>query len=334
LSVFFPFFLFVGDANHAREVALHELEGVRAYYEAERKKREKELREKHSNIQLRKAMIDRIKYREKLRITLNNTSSKPPSPDQELRNTQKEKNLLLEKIESKNKVNIFENAFRKIKEATGVSDVNEVIQKIITQESTTENLINVTKENQFKIESLNSLKKKIKNHVEELKYSGIGGGQHRKMVDSYEDQLANGSARLERSRLKYERLNKIIISMKAGIGHLQDKLESFRNEISGKTFIISDDTVSDSLHECDLCFTMLLKRIKAGEDEMKRIHLTEFSSPVPATNEEVPSLGRTGTLKSPAPYSGTILPIFHLLCFSVMSFFLLACFRYLCSYLV
>jgi hypothetical protein len=270
--------LLSGDANHAREVALHELEGVRAFYESERKKREKELREKHSNVQLRKAMLDRIQYRENLRKTLNN-QSKPPSPEQELKNTMQQKSLQLEKIESKNKVSIFENAFRKIKEATGVSDVNEVIQKIITQESTTENLINVTKENQIKIESLNTLKKKIKSHVEELKYSGIGGGQHRKMVDSYEDQLANASTRLERSRLKYERLNKIIISMKAGIGHLQDKLENFRTEIGGKSFIISDDTVSDSLHECDLCFTMLLKRIKAGEDEMKRIHLTEFAAP-------------------------------------------------------
>jgi hypothetical protein len=32
------------------------------------------------------------------------------------------KNLQLEKIESRNKVDIFENAFRKIKEATGVSE--------------------------------------------------------------------------------------------------------------------------------------------------------------------------------------------------------------------
>lgn len=287
--------LLSGDANHAREVALHELEGVRAFYEAERKKREKELREKHSTIQMRKAMLDRIKYREKLRNTLNATaSSKPPSPEQELKNTMSQKSLLLEKIESKNKVSIFENAFRKIKEATGVSDVNEVIQKIITQESTTENLINVTKENQLKIESLNNLKKKIKAHVEELKYSGIGGGQHRKMVDSYEDQLANGAARLERSRLKYERLNKIIISMKAGIGHLQDKLENFRSEISGKSFIISDDTVADALHECDLCFTMLLKRIKAGEDEIKRIHLTEFTAP---NEKEQTGFSRSGTMK-------------------------------------
>ncbi len=288
--------LLSGDANHAREVALHELEGVRSFYEEERKKREKELREKHATVQLRKSMLDRIKYREKLRDTLNKTSSstnKLPSPEQELKNTLSQKTLQLEKIESKNKVSIFENAFRKIKEATGVSDVNEVIQKIITQESTTENLINVTKENQLKIESLNTLKKKIKNHVEELKYSGIGGGQHRKMVDSYEDQLGNSSTRLERSRLKYERLNKIIISMKAGIGHLQDKLENFRQEIDGKNYIISDDTVSDALHECDLCFNMLLKRIKAGEDEIKRIHLTEFTSPVKTASSASPLKGMT-----------------------------------------
>lgn len=52
-------------------------------------------------------------------------------------------------------------------------------------------------------------------------------------MDSFEDQLANSAARLERARLKYERLSKIAISMKAGVGHLQDKLESFREEIKG-----------------------------------------------------------------------------------------------------
>ncbi len=65
-----------------------------------------------------------------------------------------------------------------------MSDVNEVIQKIVSQESTTENLIAVTRENQGKIEALNQLRKQIKTHCEELKYSGVGGGQHRKMVKS------------------------------------------------------------------------------------------------------------------------------------------------------
>ena len=39
-----------------------------------------------------------------------------------------------ERVEQRTKIDIFEAAFRKIKEATGVSDVNEVIQKIISQE--------------------------------------------------------------------------------------------------------------------------------------------------------------------------------------------------------
>ncbi len=275
--------LLAGDANHARETALLELEKVRAQYEDERKKREKQLRERHNTIQLRKQMLERMKLRDKLRNQLAGGSpgKSPNSPDSELRNSMNQKSLLLEKIESRNKVNIFENAFRKIKEATGVSDVNEVIQKIISQESTTENLINVTRENQMKIETLNEMRKKIKLHCEELKYSGVGGGQHRKIVDSFEDQLANASTRLERSRLKYERLSKMVISMKAGIGHLQDKLENFREEINGKTFIISDETVADALHECDLCFTLLLKRSKAIEDDQRRAQLQDmFSSPM------------------------------------------------------
>lgn len=69
--------------------------------------------------------------------------------------------------------------------------------------------------------------------------------------------------------------------MKAGIGHLQDKLETFREEINGKTFIISDETVSDALHECDLCFTLLLKRAKAIEDDQRRQQLQDmFVSPL------------------------------------------------------
>lgn len=175
-------------------------------------------------------------------------------------------------------MDIFENAFRKIKEATGVSDVNEVIQKIVSQESTTENLIAVTRENQGKIEALNQLRRQIKSHCEEIKYSGVGGGQHRKMVDSFEDQLSNSSTRLERSRLKYERLSKLTISMKAGIGHLQDKLESFREEIKGNSHNVTDETVTEVLRECELCFVQLNKRIKAGDDEAKRTQITNTSS--------------------------------------------------------
>ena len=146
-------------------------------------------------VQLRRQMLERMKQREKMRHQLAGMAGQAES-QAEKNNAITQKSIAMEKIESRNKVDIFENAFRKIKEATGVSDVNEVIQKIVSQESTTENLIAVTRENQAKIEALNELKKRTKQQCEELKYSGVGGGQHRKMVDSYEEQLANSATRL------------------------------------------------------------------------------------------------------------------------------------------
>lgn len=52
------------------------------------------------------------------------------------------------------------------------------------------------------------------------------------MVDDHEELLSNSVARLERVRYKHERLSKILISVKAGVEHLQDKLKSTANEVS------------------------------------------------------------------------------------------------------
>jgi alpha-ketoglutarate-dependent taurine dioxygenase len=43
---------------------------VRSGYEEERKRREKELRERHQVVQLRRQMLDRMKQREKMRNTI------------------------------------------------------------------------------------------------------------------------------------------------------------------------------------------------------------------------------------------------------------------------
>ena len=110
--------LLSGDANHAREIALNELERVRAGYEEERKRRERELRERHQVIQMRKQMLERIKQRDKIRQQIesgeiNNSYSKS------MDNTLNSKVITNERLETRNKIDIFENAFRKIKEATG-----------------------------------------------------------------------------------------------------------------------------------------------------------------------------------------------------------------------
>merc|ERR1712138_98303 len=73
--------------------------------------------------------------------------------------------------EEKQRLQDYEEAFRRIKEATGVLDVNEVIQKFLTQEDTQDNLMNLTRENQNRIELLNEERRRLKAQVEELKFS-------------------------------------------------------------------------------------------------------------------------------------------------------------------
>lgn len=269
--------LLQGDANHARETALGELDRVRAGYQEERMKREKELRNTHQMVQSRRQIIERMKHRDKVRKSLAGQDDFDSKTQSQV-NAATAKLLTNEKIDARSKIDIFENAFRKIKEATGVSDVNEVIQKIISQESSTENLISLTRENQSKIEHLNDNKRKLKAKVEEIKYSGVGGGHRRKMVDDHEDQLANSSARLERSRLKYERLCKGLVAMKAGVGHLQEKMEVVRDDVGGKKIDLSDETVAEVLRECELAMVALQKRIRAGEEEKKRASLFAISA--------------------------------------------------------
>ena len=177
------------------------------------------------------------------------------------------------KIEARNKVDIFETAFRKIREATGVSDVNEVIQKIVSQESSMDNLISLSKENQAKIESLKELRRTAKIKVEGVKYSGVSGGYRRKIVDDHEDQLADSITRLDKSKAKFERLTKAILSIESGVGHLQDMLDPFFEELGTRAVALDDSTVVEVLRECELCLVKLNKRLEFGEEGRSKTRL-------------------------------------------------------------
>ena len=229
--------LLSGDANHAKEVALQELERVRHQQREERAMRERELKDRQELVNLKTDMAQRMENREKMRqdIIAQAAGDLGTQEEENLKKSLAVNKITQSKIqedskEHRRKIDVYESAFRKIKEATGVSDVNEVIQKIVSQEDTQNNLMELTRENQAKIEAMNEEKARLKSRVEEIKYSGPGGGHRRKMVDDHEENLTQSAAKLERCRLKYERLAKILINVKAGIEHLSEKLESVRED--------------------------------------------------------------------------------------------------------
>jgi len=260
--------LLSGDANHAREVAQSELEHVRAAYDEEHRHRGRELRDRHRNVQLRKRLIEKNSYKRQESHGDRTSEDRPGHGDYHQCVACENSVTQRQRIEQSTKIDIFEAAFRRIKDATGVSDVNDVIKKISSQETTMKNLTMLTDENHKRIEVLHEFKAGLKAHVEDIKYAAPGGGHRRKLVDAREEKLSAAASRIERGFTKYERLARTLIAAKAGVTHLQEKLAGLYGDRFPKPFELSDGTLVELVGEIERVMTELKVRVFLAAEGM------------------------------------------------------------------
>ncbi|CBZ52581.1 conserved hypothetical protein [Neospora caninum Liverpool] len=188
------------DATHASELAQAELHRVSQAIEQERANREQEVEEKRALVQAcvtanqkiaEEAVTTKQKVEEDRMKTMAQVHESNP--------TEGDGCPTLED---------YENVFRRIKQATGVSDVNEVIQKFLMQEETRENLVSLAKE------------------LEEMKLSSVTKQSKWPVVDDLEISASQANARHERARSKYEKNCQLLVELQAGVEHLYEKLMS------------------------------------------------------------------------------------------------------------
>ena len=264
------------DANHAKEIAKAELVKVDQQLLTERQQREKDLAERRQQVRARQEMNAKMQHRQSMRRDIKSEAQGDLSKEQEgvlktavVANAMFHEQNEMQIREEQSRITSFEEAFQKIKEATGVSDVNQVIQKFMTQEDTNNNLKQLTKEAQSRIDTLNEEKEAARAKLEELKYSGAGGSGSRRIVDEYEQQLSEGASKNDRVRLKFERVNKVLITMKAGTEHLHEKLEGIKHE--GPVVPMSDETVVDVMAVCEQKLLKALEALGDDEEEAKKM---------------------------------------------------------------
>jgi hypothetical protein len=258
------------DASHAKDVARAELVKLQSLVAEERKAREKELTERRSAVTAREEMHTRMVEREKARqdIVLEAKGDLSTEAEEMLK-----KNLVTNALHSKLNQNVmegeqqvmsaYEQAFRKIKEATGVGDVNEVIQKFVTQKDTERNLMTMTKEAQARIEQLAEERQQTRQQVDEMKYSGAGGQSSRQEVEACEKKLSDSSHQQDRVKTRHGRLTQVFVDIRAGIEHMADKLEPVK--LDQPAVPVSDDTIVDVMLQCD---QKLLKMFGVVGDEV------------------------------------------------------------------
>jgi len=244
------------DASHAKDVARVELAKLQSLVGEERKAREKELNERRNAVHAREEMHTRMVERERARhdIVMEAKGDLSTEAEEALK-----KNLVTNALHHTLNQNVmegeqqvmsaYEAAFRKIKEATGVGDVNEVIQKFMTQKDTEKSLLAMTREAQARIDQLAEEKAATKASVDEMKYSGAGGQSSRQEVEACEKRLGEATSAQDRVRTRHGRLTQVFVDIRAGIEHMSDKLEPVK--LDQPAVPVSDDTIVDVMYQSE-----------------------------------------------------------------------------------
>jgi len=247
------------DANQSKEMAKQELAKFEAVVSEERKLREKELAERRALVSKKAEQNSELEKRERAR----REAMAAAQHGDAARGANASNSITEADIEEEQeKIASYEAAFREIKEATGVADVNEVIQKFITQEETHKNLLAMTKESETKISALSEAKAAAQERVQRLKYSATG-------ADAQATPYEQGERKFERQRHKYERLAKVLVSVKAGIQHLSERLEGVKlpEELPIE---LTDDNLVEVLQQCEKKLRIVMDAITEEEEALVR----------------------------------------------------------------
>jgi len=274
------------DAQIARDTAKADLERQERQVYQERKERELELAQVKKEADEKRIQHERIERRIHARGSITQDELSPA-----------EKQILTGE-EEQQKITEYEMAFKRIKEATGVSDTQEVVTRFENQGDTTTHLEELKRENEKQISRLNEEKEKLQVEFEEMKYSGeakLSSGQ--RLLEEFETHLAEEEGRREAAQDRLDKSSRILTSAKSGVEHLAEKLKHLKAPSSqvqkAKISPSSDEYVLDQLSQCEEKLLKLLEELdgKELEEVSKQMEEEEFQAnaelKVPQNNTRV-----------------------------------------------
>nr|XP_005994191.1 PREDICTED: coiled-coil domain-containing protein 151 isoform X2 [Latimeria chalumnae] len=181
----------------------------------------------------------------------------------------------------------FKEAFQRIKEATGVSDTQEVVQRFMDQEETQIQLAEMKSESEMILARLKEEKRKLLEEFQQMKYSGEAKlSRCQRQLDEFNSSLKKEEKRRDEAKENLEKLSKLLMSVKAAVEHLADKLEFIKLPV-GEVSTSHISTSSDG-HVLNLLYTIeeklcqLLEKLEGQDlDEvMKQMEEIEFHTSI------------------------------------------------------
>jgi len=158
--------------------------------------------------------------------------------DKDAKKTQVKNNWNLARDKASQKASIdrvqsFEEAFQQIKNATGIDNIDELVQTFIDAEDQNFSLFNYVNELNNEIEKLDESIAEVRLDID--KYKGQGGQsdkQRKKLLKDLEDRLAATEARAEQYDLKAQKSTRTVSHLEQGIQSIFAKIGCDKNALS------------------------------------------------------------------------------------------------------
>lgn len=127
--------------------------------------------------------------------------------------------------EASEKAMEYEQAFEKIKEATGIDDIDELVGRFVAAEDQNFSLFNYNNELNNEIERLEEQVAEIRTEMEKYKGEGASNDvQRKKVLKDLEDRLAKTESKAEQFETKAEDAVRILNELKSGIQSIFEKI--------------------------------------------------------------------------------------------------------------
>ncbi|XP_041959786.1 coiled-coil domain-containing protein 151 isoform X2 [Alosa sapidissima] len=202
------------DAVLSKETAKEELQRQEEQVYRERRERERILSFFKKQAEERRAQAERVERR---------AQRTAMQPDELSSEAQRSTTGI---GEEEHAISTFEEAFRRIREATGVTDTREVVERFITQGDTQRHLQELKEENESALLQLKQQRDQLQKHFQDTKYSGEAKlSSEQQLLEECQRHLEEEEQRRNVAKEHLDWLNRTLNTVHAGVEHLSDKLQ-------------------------------------------------------------------------------------------------------------
>ena len=168
------------------------------------------------------------------------------------------------------RVQNFEDAFNKIKAATGITDIEELVRAFIRNEDHNFSLFNYVNEQNNEVEKLEEQIQMLR--AEEQKHTAESGEdvqQHKQILKELEGKLQSTESMAEKYEMRCQELTRIIEGLRRGIQSLHDKLDE-GDAVEGAEANVTESNMVSYLGKVERAANVLLAEYAAVRDSLMR----------------------------------------------------------------